>query len=208
MSNQSIEKNKPEQRLCVEYICTYKIVLNAIPKISEKIKELHIIYKDMKKEDNDEELENIKLEIKHKIKEKNMLISASNELLDIIMHLERYLPYERRYYSRKQAEELSKQTFNKASNTGVMFKENISIQSVEELVHNKILQGELLYIFKSLLTEKQYVCMYLYYYEKFTQEQIADKLVMTRQNVSAHINNSVELIQRSEYLLSLLEYLV
>jgi RNA polymerase sigma factor (sigma-70 family) len=208
VSNQNLEKNKPEQILCAGYICTYKDVLNAIPKISEKIKELHMVYKDMNKEDNSEELENIKLEIKHKIKEKNMLISASNELLDIIMHLERYLPYERRFYSRKQAEELSRQTFNKASNVGVMFKENMSIQSVEELVHNKILQDELLYMFKSLLTDKQYTCMYLYYYEKLTQEQIADKLVMSRQNVSAHINNSIELIQRSEYLLSLLEYLV
>ena len=84
----------------------------------------------------------------------------------------------------------------------------MSIQSVEELVHNKILQDELLYMFKSLLTDKQYTCMYLYYYEKLTQEQIADKLIMSRQNVSAHINNSIELIQRSEYLLSLLEYLV
>jgi predicted DNA-binding protein YlxM (UPF0122 family) len=216
VSEQFLVKNHDEQTLCAEYVCTYKTVINCIPKINEQIKELNEIYRIMKKDDNednisdsgkDEAIEEMKIKIKHKIKERNMLYGSAEELLDIIMHLERYLPYEKRYYCRKQAEELSKQTFNKASNVGVVFQENISIQSVEELVHNKILQGELLYIFKSLLTKKQYTCMYMYYYEKYTQEQIADKLVMTRQNVSAHINNSIELIQRSEYLLSLLEYL-
>lgn len=225
MSNQSLEKNKDEQRLCGEYICTYKMVLNSIPKINEQIKELNEIYKNAKKEikddeddikneennseknENNLEIENIKIKIKQKVKEKNMLHSTLDNLLYIIMHLERYLPYEQRYYSRKQAEELSKQTFNKASNSGIMFKENMNIQSVEELVHNKILQDELLCMFKSLLTNKQYTCMYMYYYEKYTQEQIADKLGMDQSTVSEHINNSIVLIQRSEQLFNLLKYL-
>jgi predicted DNA-binding protein YlxM (UPF0122 family) len=205
-------KNEPEQNLCAKYICTYRDVINCIPKINEQIKDLRETYKNIKKEDSEtitnEELENTVIKIKQKVKEKNMLQSATEELLDIIIHLERYLPYEKRFYSRKQAEEFSKQIFNKSSNTGTIFREKLNIQSVEELIHNKILQDELLFILKGLLSNKQYTCMYMYYYEKYTQEQIAEKLDMTHQNVSVHINNSIELIQRSEYLLSLLENLV
>ena len=135
------------------------------------------------------------------------MLGSESDLLYIIMWLERYLPYKDRYYSRKQTEEERKKTFNKASNAGVVLKENINKKDVEYLVHNKILQNEILVMLKELLTDKQYTCMYMYYYERFTQEQIADKLGMTHQNVSTHISNSVDIIRNSENLLNLLKYI-
>lgn len=123
------------------------------------------------------------------------------------MWLERYLPYEKRYYSRKNDEEQRKLTYDKKSDTGIVFEENINRKGIEDLIHNKILKNELLCMLKELLTDKQYTCVFMYYYEGYTQEQIADKLKMTQPNVLVHIKNSIKIIRESEYFLSLLKYI-
>lgn len=209
MVDQDIRKNKDEIRLYYEYVDTYKNVLECIKKVKNKLITLKEYCRDYK---NDKEFENviedIKLHIKEKTNEKNYLLSSESDLLYIIMWLERYLPYKDRYYSRKQTEELRKQTFNKASDVGVVLKEKLNINDVESLVHNKLLQNEMLVMLKELLTDKQYTCMYMYYYERFTQEQIADKLKIGQPNVANYIDNSIDKIRNSEYFLEMLKYLI
>lgn len=209
MDVQDLKKNSAEQKLYYEYVDTYKQILKYIKKVNKEIVDLKFYYKslDKKNKDNKPEIENYKIKINNKTKERNILYSTESSLLDIVMYLERYLPYESRFYSRKYTDEQRKLTFNKASNVGFILKEKLNENDVESLVHNKLLQNEMLVILKELLTSRQYTCMYMYFYEGFTQEQIADKLGITHQNVSVHISNSIDIIRKSENLLNLIEYL-
>jgi len=206
--NLNTERNKAEKDLYYEYVESYKKVIKYRIEIINKINTLKSYCKDYKNDKEFEDLiENIKIHIKEKINEKNYLLGAEENLLYIMIWLERYLLYEKRYYSRKNDEEQKRLTYNKKSDTGIVFDENLNRKAIDVLVHNKILKKELLYILKELLTDKQYICVFMYYYEGYTQEQIADKLRMTHQNISVHINNSIDIIRKSEYFISLLKYL-
>jgi predicted DNA-binding protein YlxM (UPF0122 family) len=199
----NLERNKAEKDLYYEYVESYKKVIEYIPKVKKQIKDLNIEYKNINQEDNDR-LENIKIKINQKVKERNVLYSAESDLMYVIIWLERYLPYEERYYSRKYNEEQRKLTYNKASNVGIIFKEKISVKEIEKIVHNKLLQKELLYMLKDLLTDKQYTCVFMYFFEGYTQEHIADKLKIERPTVTQYIQNSIEKIRMSEYFLNIL----
>jgi predicted DNA-binding protein YlxM (UPF0122 family) len=200
------EKNKTEKDLYYEYVESYKKVIEYIPKVKKQIKDLRIEYKNINQEDNNK-LENTKIKINQKTNERNYLLSAEASLLYIMMWLERYLPYEKRYYSRKYDEEQRKLTYDKKSDTGIVFEENTNRKAIDELVHNKILKNELLCILKDLLTDKQYTCMFMYYYEGYTQEQIADKLRISQPEIVDKIKTSIDKIRNSEYFLNILENL-
>ena len=208
MEDQSLnsEKNKTEKDLYYEYVESYKKVIEYIPKVKKQIKDLRIEYKNINQEDNNK-LENTKIKINQKTNERNYLLSAEASLLYIMMWLERYLPYEKRYYSRKYDEEQRKLTYDKKSDTGIVFEENTNRKAIDELVHNKILKNELLCILKDLLTDKQYTCMFMYYYEGYTQEQIADKLRISQPEIVDKIKTSIDKIRNSEYFLNILENL-
>ena len=57
---------------------------------------------------------------------------------------------------------------------------------------------------KDLLTDKQYTCVFMYFFEGYTQEHIADKLKIERPTVTQYIQNSIEKIRMSEYFLNIL----
>lgn len=213
-----IEKNKAEKDLYYEYVESYKKVIEYILKVKKQIKDLNIIKNNKNNENynnliekyfpNDFTEEDIKIKINQKVNERNYLLSAESNLLYIMMWLERYLPYEKRYYSRKNAEEERKLTYNKKSDTGIIFEENINRKAIDELVHNKILKNELLCILKELLTDRQYACVFMYYYEGYTQTQIADKLRIEQQTVNDYIKISIEKIRISEYFINILKNII
>jgi RNA polymerase sigma factor (sigma-70 family) len=204
--NLNTERNKAEKDLYYEYVESYKKVIKYRIEIINKINTLKSYCKDYKNDKEFEDLiENIKIHIKEKINEKNYLLGAEENLLYIMIWLERYLLYEKRYYSRKYDEEQKRLTYNKKSDIGIVFDENLNGKAIDELVHNKILKNELLCILKDLLTDKQYSCVFMYYYEGFTQEQIADKLKIDFTTVSKYIQNSIDKIRNSECFLNILK---
>lgn len=218
MDVQNLERNKVEKDLYYEYVESYKKVIEYIIKYEKQIKDLNIIKKNKNHENYDELVktyfpngfteEELKENITNKKNNKNYLSGAKENLLYIMMWLERYLPYEDRYYSRKHNEEQKNLTYNKKSDTGIIFEENINRKTIDSLVHNKILKNELLYILKNLLTGRQYDCTYMYFYEKYTQDQIADKLGIDFTTVSKYIQNSIDKIRKSEYFLSILKEMI
>jgi len=212
------EKNKAEKDLYYEYVESYKKVIEYIPKVKKQIKDLNIIKNNTNNENYDKLVEiyfpngfveeDIKEKKNIKTNKRNYLLSAESSLLYIMMWLERYLPYEQRYYSRKYDEEQRKLTYNKKSDTGIVFDENLNRKAIDELVHNKILKNELLCILKDLLTDKQYTCIFMYYYENYTQGQIADKLKIEQQTVNDYIKTSIEKIRISDNFVNILKNII
>lgn len=144
---------------------------------------------------------------KDKINERRTVYDVEKELLEVILWLEKYLPYEKREYTKKQAQETKRLTFDKKSNVGFTPLDNYT-DKIEKIVENKILKNELLYIIKTLLSDKQYSCVYLYFWEGMTQEEIAKKLGISKSEVNQKIQVSIDKIKNSEYFLSILENLL
>ena len=143
---------------------------------------------------------------KEKIKYRKIIYDIEKELLEILIKLESYLPYKERYYTHKELNKFLNLVYDKSSSVGftpIEFK----INNNEELIQNKILQNELLRMMKELLTKKQYSCMYMYFYQGMTQEEIANIMKMTQANVNIHLKNSIKIISNSEYFNNVLYYL-
>lgn len=141
---------------------------------------------------------------KEKIAHRKIVYDAEKEILETIIAIESYLPYEKRAFTHNQENEIRRLTFNKASNVGFVPCDN-EIENVEDIIGNKLVRNELLYMMKDLLTKKQYTCMYMYYWERVTQEEIAKRIGVEHNNVSAYIKNSIEKIRNSEYFISFLK---
>jgi len=172
---------------------------------AEKLyKEYVDIYKKYCKFVNKTRIELLNTKDKEKISYRRMVYDTQKELLENIIYLERYLPYSKRYYTKKQNKEIQRLTFDKKSNVGFIPLE-IYGDNVEEIVKNKILKDEMLTIMKTLLSNKQYSCTYMYFWGNMTQQEIAEKLGINQSNVARNIENAINKIRESEYFLSFLE---
>jgi DNA-directed RNA polymerase specialized sigma subunit len=143
---------------------------------------------------------------KDKQQHRRIVYDARDEMLETIILLERYLKPKERYYTMLQELKLKRLTYDKKSDIGFT-PINQYIKEVDEIVENRILANEMLAMMKALLTDKQYACTYMYFWGGMTQQEIADKLGMTRQNVALHIDVSINKFRNSEYFSSLLENL-
>jgi RNA polymerase sigma factor (sigma-70 family) len=169
-----------------EYLESYKKIHKLVNKIREE-------YKNTKDKD--------------KIKERKIVYDAEKEIIENIMMIEEYLPFEKRLFLHKKNNEITKLIFNKSANFGFVPVEKLKYKEIEGLVHNKVLQNELLNMLKELLTDKQYTCVYLHYFEKMTQQKIADKLYISKQTINEHIFDSIKKIRNDNYFSNLLKYL-
>lgn len=141
---------------------------------------------------------------KEKLKERKIVYDAEKEMLEILIKLESYLPYKERYYTIKELNKLLKLTYNKLSSVGFV-PIDYKLESIEEIIQNKILQNELLRMMKEILTKKQYSYMYMYFFNRMTQDEIAKKVNKTQQNIGEVLENAIVRIRNSEYLSSFLK---
>lgn len=123
-----------------------------------------------------------------KIKYRKMVYDAEREIIETIQMIEHYLPVNKRKFHLD---------IHNVLNKDVLYANNKTI-NIEEIVSNKIIQNEMLYLMVKLLTNRQYTCIYLYFWEGWTQEQIAKKFKITHQAVAIDIKWGLEKIARSE----------
>ncbi len=148
---------------------------------------------------------------KDKIKERKIVYDMEKEMVEKLIYIEEYLPIKDRYYTNKKIQELANLTFNKSSNTGLVpidNKNNENNYNTEKLVHDKLFKKSLLKLLASILTQKQYRCLYMYYYRNMIQEEIASKLGIDRSTVAHYIQDALDKIRVSEEMIGLIEYLL
>jgi len=148
-------------------------------------------------------LRKIKAKDKKTMDYKKIVYDVEREIIENLIMIERYLPQKDRFFTNKRDNEIRKMTLNKTSNVGFIYNDKVSKNIDKELTRK-----ELIKLIKSLLTEKQFECFYMYYFEGKTQEEIGKELKMTKSTVNVHIKNSIltvkNIAKKSNYFIDLL----
>ena len=138
-----------------------------------------------------------------KIKYRKMLYDTETEMIEKIIALEKYLPYNERKFTRKNENKLTLQKddfifFDKK------FIEN-NKYNPEMIVNNEFFTRELKHLISKILTERQYKCIILYFWYGLNQDAIAQKLKITQQQVSKFLIKGLKKIRESDIFRDVLE---
>lgn len=139
---------------------------------------------------NEEHLRNV-VDITHW----NSMIS---DLEEDMKCMELYLDYEDRVLLNRDCENMRKMIYDPKSYEGLVPLESAygeTVRDTIDIVCDVELQEEIVELLDEALTERQKQVIYMYFWEGMTQEQIAMKLGIAQQNVSANLQNSLEILR-------------
>lgn len=134
-----------------------------------------------------------------------IISDAKRELLEVIYMLEKYLPYEERHYTQKDERKLRKLTFDLSSVEGIIFEDDIELETPEDFYLDKEVSCELDDLLQEILTEQQYRCIKLYYWGGYNQEEVAKTIGIERSVATKHIQNSITKIRNSNKFLKFIK---
>jgi len=170
-------------------------------------RELHneyvLNYKKLKKHVNNIRKKYNKTKDPEKIKYRKMLYDTETEMIEKIIALEKYLPYNERKFTKKHEYKIGIQ-----KNDFILLDKEI-IESnkydPEKILNNEFLTRELKKLISKILTERQYKCIILYFWEGYNQDAIAQKLKISQQMVSDFLRKGLKKIRESEIFKEYLE---
>lgn len=123
------------------------------------------------------------------------------DLWDSILAMEKYLPPQKQDYSRRKL-------LKKPLKGGLTYSTDLKIaEDPEYYVCNKTIQKDLLQLLKKVLTKRQFVILYMYYFQNMKQREIASALHVSSPTVCEHINKAINSIRSSSIFLSHLNQL-
>lgn len=126
---------------------------------------------------------------------RKMILDSEKELIENIMSIERYLPYQYRKFQKqfndRYVNRIQDNRVKKGYTNEKLIKGNIS-----EIIVDKYFQKQFKDLIHSELSEQEYKCIEMYFgKEKRTQQQIADELGITKQAVSKYIKKARQKIK-------------
>ena len=135
--------------------------------------------------------------------------SMIRELEEDMKDIEMYLDFDDRVLLHRDYDNTKSLIYNQNSYEGIVPLEGLYEECVPDttnIVCDVELQEEIVGLLEDVLTERQRQVIHLYFWEKKTQEKIANELGIDKSNVNRTIQNSLEIIRNSiddDYLKSL-----
>lgn len=127
-------------------------------------------------------------------KDITQLNSMCAELIECLKMIEMYLNFEDRYYLHKEYQDVKSMIYNQNSYEGEVPFENVFgewLPDTTEIICKVELQEEILELMNKVLTERQRQVVHFYFWEKKTQDEIANKLGIDRATVTHYIRISL-----------------
>lgn len=129
---------------------------------------------------------------------------SEKEMIENIMNIEIYLPFEKRYFSNREYDRLYKLTMDKTSDYGYKPENKTKQEKEDDLFISNNMQIFFNNMLRNVLTDRQYQCIKMYYGENIQQDKIAEKLGIERSTVAVHIRDAIAKIKQSDVLVGLL----
>ena len=121
------------------------------------------------------------------------------EVSDILEMLEGYLDLSDREILQREIKKRNKEKIlNKRCIVGYVPEMDIVIEDPQDLISSYYLQDKVTGLVDLLLSEQNAIILKLYFFEFYNQEEISEKLGVSQQLVSKKLNESINILRKSE----------
>jgi RNA polymerase sigma factor (sigma-70 family) len=166
-----------------------------IDEYEQTIRQINRYTNKLRQERNECEDQYRKSQIKNSTEHLN---SMARDMIFSVQMMEEYIDYDDRHRLHSVDEQYRKQIANNRCIVGYVPEGGMDVENPADLACNVALQDALQDVIQILLSDRQQQVVKLYYFDGYTQEEIAKQLNTSQQNVAARLKDAINVLRNSE----------